>query len=481
MLTLTLAITLEFGEYHGTPWHTAHKELAVDWPPSPARLLRALTYAAFRQDEPIDQETTIGLLHKLNQQLPSYYLPPTAYGQWRNARPDVDQQGQVTTGLTLYNAFLRVPSDDRTIYVAWSGSWTEADRALLQQLVSSLSYLGRSESVATWHVCEPGELVKQPNAYPSESGHIKTAIYDSTLKPELLWECLQYTARQAFEQEKRHVMPGVSAVFYHVEPVQLGQVRGGQRPNWVRLTLVSEYPLPTTDALLHCDRLHRKLAQSGLDHFTCQNDRNPVSDAPVVELRPVIEGRHLVGIDLHYAAGFTQTDLALITNQGRGLIWWCGGMVRSEVVEYGPYKMAGTRWRTVTPMLLSEFPVSRRNAKGKARPRLIEGTTMQRKCPEHQAILNLNKQGVLPDLIEAQWTEVDGWLVVSIDGCEVARAKATQRRELPKLPDQAKRPALKLGFDIELQLAQAHYGSLAVGHRWRFGYGAMVVVLLENI
>ena len=84
-----LAIELGFtaGRYHATPWDRQVNEGAVEWPPSPWRILRALisTWYNKAQDQ-VDEPTVRSLVEKLSQ-LPSFYIPQASLGHTRHFMP----------------------------------------------------------------------------------------------------------------------------------------------------------------------------------------------------------------------------------------------------------------------------------------------------------------------------------------------------------------------------------------------------------
>ena len=56
----TIAIRFPLGRYHATPWDRSVNEGAVEWPPSPWRLLRALV-ASYRNFAPWNDLRRVGL------------------------------------------------------------------------------------------------------------------------------------------------------------------------------------------------------------------------------------------------------------------------------------------------------------------------------------------------------------------------------------------------------------------------------------
>src|SRR4051794_15613513 len=84
---MSVAIGLEFlaGRYHATPWGKHVNEGAVEWPPSPWRLLRSLV-AVWKLRTTGADDAMPAVLAKLCTP-PEYQLPPAALGHTRHYMP----------------------------------------------------------------------------------------------------------------------------------------------------------------------------------------------------------------------------------------------------------------------------------------------------------------------------------------------------------------------------------------------------------
>jgi CRISPR-associated protein Csb2 len=146
----TLALRFPWGRYHGTAWGRHVNEAAVDWPPSPWRVLRAL-YATWRTRA---ADLPAAVVHPLLDALakpPEYVLPSHRLGHTRHYLPD----GVRATGKgfeegidKVLDAFV-VVERDAPLYVSWPVDVPAEQRAALGRLASLLPYLGRAESVCT--------------------------------------------------------------------------------------------------------------------------------------------------------------------------------------------------------------------------------------------------------------------------------------------------------------------------------------------
>jgi len=72
---LIIEVAFHAGKYHATPWDRQVNEGAVEWPPSPWRILRALISTwYYKMQGEIDEETIYHIILKLSS-LPSFFLP----------------------------------------------------------------------------------------------------------------------------------------------------------------------------------------------------------------------------------------------------------------------------------------------------------------------------------------------------------------------------------------------------------------------
>lgn len=167
----TLALAFPWGRYHATPWGRNVNEAAVEWPPSPWRVLRAL-YATWRARAPhLDDEVVLRLLDALAV-APDYFVPPHSEVHTRHYMPDA------STGTDkAFDAFAVMARGDEVL-VRWPVELAGAERAALAELAELLPYLGRAESLCEARLVddEPspvGALCQPlPAAAPDDSGEL---------------------------------------------------------------------------------------------------------------------------------------------------------------------------------------------------------------------------------------------------------------------------------------------------------------------
>lgn len=140
-----IAISWKFlaGRYHATAWGRHVNEGAVDWPPSPWRIMRAMVAVWKRTLPDVPQEQVEPIFRALATP-PEFVLPRAATGHTRHFMPWF-KKGPADRTL-VFDAFVAVPRD-ASLLVRWPEvSFGEAERALLGRLLGNLNSLGRSES-----------------------------------------------------------------------------------------------------------------------------------------------------------------------------------------------------------------------------------------------------------------------------------------------------------------------------------------------
>jgi CRISPR-associated protein Csb2 len=163
---LTLAFTFPAGRYHATPWERHVNEGAVVWPPEPWRVLRGLIATWHHKVKPLNKhdEKTLGeLVEALSKDLPCYQLPAASHSHTRHYMP------QFKAGDTslVFDAFAAV-SRSEPLLMVWQGAkLSDAQQALLDDLLAAMGYLGRAESwVEAARIQESEGVEFQANCVP---------------------------------------------------------------------------------------------------------------------------------------------------------------------------------------------------------------------------------------------------------------------------------------------------------------------------
>ncbi|MBI1249770.1 type I-U CRISPR-associated protein Cas5/Cas6 [bacterium] len=152
----TIEFTFPAHRYHATLNGTHVNEGRVEWPPSPWRILRTLLsvgYTRLHWEKPPLVATQ--LLEQLAGALPSYRLPPAFEAHSRHYMPIIQGKKENTT--KVIDAFLRLPKDS-SLLLYYDVDLSNETRKLLDHLIGSITYLGRSESWADARLVEDHQL-----------------------------------------------------------------------------------------------------------------------------------------------------------------------------------------------------------------------------------------------------------------------------------------------------------------------------------
>lgn len=152
---ITIAFRFVAGRYHATPWERHVNEGAVEWPPSPWRILRALVATWKRTCPRLSQEEVEPILRALAE--PSEFrLPPASTGHTRHYEPWFKKGPQ--DRVLVFDAFV-VVSPETPLYAIWPNACLDdRQRETLQCILNNVNTLGRSESWCQAALEEAGEL-----------------------------------------------------------------------------------------------------------------------------------------------------------------------------------------------------------------------------------------------------------------------------------------------------------------------------------
>jgi len=270
-VALTLALRFPLGRYHATPWDRTVNEGAVEWPPSPWRLLRALVSTWYlRAQHDVTDDDLDELLSRLNGP-PSYRTPPMSTAHTRHYLPDSTRRSGETgnTDLVL-DPFLAV-DPEAELLVHWADvNLDESLTAAVTALLERLPYLGRSESVCEARVV--GDVVEVDDSWwrPTTDGDRgSTRLLTSTDGAPTALE----VTPDAMRRSKLLVPTGSRWVDY-VDPVAPShvEVRPPELPavTVVRWRLVTRAPFLARYGVLATDRL-----RSGVLHQVRPRDQGP--------------------------------------------------------------------------------------------------------------------------------------------------------------------------------------------------------------
>jgi CRISPR-associated protein Csb2 len=164
---IVLELRFPAGRFHATPWGRHVNEGAVEWPPSPWRLLRILIatwYLKARAE--VSEETLRAVITSLAAQSPYYYLPKATNGHTRHYLPIIEGKNEKTT--KVFDTFIQLDPND-AVLIAWDVLLQPDQLVALKTLAVRVGYFGRAESLVEIRVREDIAQIKA-NALPLADG-----------------------------------------------------------------------------------------------------------------------------------------------------------------------------------------------------------------------------------------------------------------------------------------------------------------------
>lgn len=167
------------GRYHATPWGRHVNEGAVEWPPSPWRLLRAMISAGFgRLGWTEVPPEAAHLFEALSAAPPSFWIPPASTGHTRHYMPPF--KGNTDKVIDTFAWIGR----DEPLVIDWPVALEPEAVALLDDLVAALPYLGRAESwVEVERVDAPSPSAGHVRVEPGQKAESGDTVCVSLLAP----------------------------------------------------------------------------------------------------------------------------------------------------------------------------------------------------------------------------------------------------------------------------------------------------------
>ncbi len=141
-----LAIEFRFpaGRFHSTPWGRNVNEGVPEWPPSPYRIVRALFDTWRRKRPQWPSQRVHAIFEALACEPPSFELPPAAASHTRSYLSQ--NETNLSKKALIFDAFVAL-CPTAHVRVEWRNATLDPGAAAnLNELLSTLNYLGRSES-----------------------------------------------------------------------------------------------------------------------------------------------------------------------------------------------------------------------------------------------------------------------------------------------------------------------------------------------
>ncbi len=505
-MSLVLEQTFPLGRFHATRWNqNPFEDPHGEWPPSPWRLLRALTARWFQYIREIDEraeETRNGLLTKLARDLPEFVLPETT---WRGtAIPQYHPLGleeqykyrkvpgggnvldysfkQVGTTL-VQDHYRAVPKQEPILWVWQATELSTAESALLKQLLKRVLYFGRAESHCRFRLLD-GEW-PIPNCRLSATAGTGNPVLAATPGTDLNFESLLAITDSGTLKTRR--IPAGTAWFYATIPPRpaIRPVRPARRRHPDDICVLQfaiggrVYPPPAHWVKLterFRDRVIRERCRQLTDRSDARYaDLNPAQRNDLRLIRGLdgeggrVDGRATTFFALTpgghgqptrllcwRASPFTDDEIdAFLTAAEYPFRWENGSddwQVRVVPLPFcappADYWEPGRAWESVTPFVL---PAGRRRVRENGRPRpgetpeaCFRKLVVRFGLPEPQVVL------ISPEPV---------WVTIH----ETPDERGRRGRE--------RGTRMRPGYRLQLSFPDSVIGPLCVGHSCHFGLG----------
>ncbi|MDZ4389519.1 MAG: type I-U CRISPR-associated protein Csb2 [Gemmatimonadales bacterium] len=178
-MKIVLRQEFPLGRFHATPWRVSpYDDPHGEWPPSPWRLVRAVTARWYQCTRELGEESDIAKLEQLQAALCNstyaFHLPPDArkgsplrqyhptdFG-WRPAEKKKAGTRSYGTSLVQDNYWC-VPPDAPVWWFIEGDDWVDELQAVLARCLERMTYFGRAETLTRIRVAGSAEEIPQAN------------------------------------------------------------------------------------------------------------------------------------------------------------------------------------------------------------------------------------------------------------------------------------------------------------------------------
>jgi len=230
-MKIVLRQEFPLGRFHATPWRVnPYDDPHGEWPPSPWRLVRAVTARWYQRAREAENELDLAELERLLAALCksayAFHLPacarkgsplrqyhPTEFG-WRPAEKKKPGTRSYGTSLVQDNYWC-VPPEAPVWWFIDGESWTRELVAALGQCLARMTYFGRAETLTRIRVAGSSDVIPAPNCNLLDKRTTGAAPVLSPLKNATRADVERVTDNP--DAEKQAVPPGAQW-FYAVRP-----------------------------------------------------------------------------------------------------------------------------------------------------------------------------------------------------------------------------------------------------------------------
>jgi len=490
-MTIAVEIRFPLGRYHATPWDRHVNEGAIEWPPSPWRLTRAL-FAVWKERCPDLAEPDVYAALDVISDPPSYRIPRWRSSATRHYYPPnsyLPAKPKANPPQKIVDAFVAVDPDDPLTMVWPAAPPPDSVLATLGTLLTALPFLGRADSVCDATLVEVlGGAPSHALLEPDDDGELRIAVPVKPLDLESLTITTDAMRKARFRQPL-----GMTHVSYP-EPVPDDQTASLHKPRRAVSSEVNAFvfsvagrPSPSHILTVAVAETFFRSAQSRFQKLAGRTPPPVLSGHPASGDRPREDqhqhahvfalpdpsGSGKIGQLVVWASeGFGPTETAVL-GQINTLQWSKGraaeadragsvvrgfGPTRIQLVQLGGVEtvapqLAGpaTRWSSITPFVPNRHQTARRFSGDTEGPYFVDFLT-------HEVERELAYRGI------------DAKVVGSVRPLPATeRSTPAQRYRRYRLKQGI--AGARAGVWLEFELTEAVTGPIALGALSHFGLG----------
>lgn len=515
---IAIKLTFPAGRWHATAWGTHVNEGVPEWPPCPWRLLRALLAAWFWKDRR-DKAILRSLLEKLAVVAPDYLLPEATAAHTRHFMPVVEGKNETKT--KIFDTFVHV-SEGQALWIRWDVNLTAEERALLDRLLASFSYLGRAESLveasfvdatdhallavasdAAWtrpteaSAIEDGEPIRllapqspadyaawaaslsEPSSTKKPRGKKKIATVPATLHDALQLDTADW------KKDGWNLPPGARWIDYlrprdafKIAPVSRSRpTRRSLQPTVARFALTAKVPPGITQSLSLAERFHQSLCKllDGTDSPALTGvdaDGKPLTGNGHAYFLPECDLHgYVTHITIHAPLGFSAADSRALSRLRK--VWSIEGkgaeidvilLAVGQPADFdpaSPYFRPARVWRSLTPFV----PVRHAKATRAGVPKRDPSNGLQIGSPEHDCLRLLSL--ALPEAPSARVRNLGARLEVGLRSIHALDYQRQRRNGGGTRGDHR-------GHALEIEFERPTCLPVGLGYAAHFGLGLFI-------
>jgi CRISPR-associated protein Csb2 len=258
-----VSVRFPLGHYHATPWDRNVNEGAVEWPPSPWRILRALVSTWYNRWPELPAPVLDDLLQALGEP-PAYRTAPGRPGHTRHYLPNLAHRSGFSSNTDkALDPFLSLSREaEAHLLIRWEADLTGEQREVLGKLVELVPYLGRAEAVCEMNLLDgdvpPDDTWWRPGGRGDETVRL---LAPTTPVSRPVLELSTVTVRKG----RRTMPPDTRWVTYARQvPSQKPPRPGRRQPSTVeaiRFGIQAAAPFRATHGVLLADIMHRAVTK----------------------------------------------------------------------------------------------------------------------------------------------------------------------------------------------------------------------------